>query len=110
MSIGKFLQYAGLRKNPDHKTINELMGATVVCWHSDSMGSVAGVAWVGQIYDFERTIHNNNAYYTYALVNVIKNEDRQGDIRDGFCGHERCLVESGQLQYLAPKLYFWYLP
>ncbi len=85
--------------------------ATVVKFNCEGcMASDHQFQWIGRIYDFERNvqIYGSRQLLTYGLVQIDKHNDRHGDIRDGFCGHERVILEDSSLQMIRSGLYFLY--
>ena len=93
------------------KTRKQLQNATVIKF--DARGCMASdhvFQWVGTIYDFEdgNLSGEPRGSWTAALIQVAKSDARTGDIRDGFVGHERVIVEDGSLQYISPGLYFYF--
>lgn len=92
----------------EHKTRAELHGSFITAFRMDGcMASVATFLWTGVVYAFEPSPHLEKNTYQ-ALVKVLKHTDRNGDIRDGFCGHERVWVSDSSLQMIYPKMYFYY--
>lgn len=84
---------------------HRMIGAQVVKFYCEGcMASDHRFEWIGSVYAFEPAGNG----LTYALVKVLKSNNRVGDIRDGFCGHERIIVENARLQEITPKLFFYY--
>ncbi len=94
-----------------HKTRKELLHATVIKFECNGcMASDHRFEWVGVVYDFEHGMLSGEPLgrWTAALIQVAKSEHRHGDIRDGFVGHERVIIEDSSLQFISPGLYFYY--
>lgn len=90
----------------EHKTRFELLESFVTCFEMNGcMANVADWQWTGVIYTFEPSLLKSGHD---ALVKVLKHTNRNGDIRDGFCGHERVWVSNPSLQYIQTGMYFLY--
>lgn len=95
------------RHRHEHKTRFHLEDSFITCFQMDGcMANVANWQWTGVVYDFEPSDLEPHTYT--ALVKVLKHVDRNGDVRDGFVGHERVWISNSQLQYIHPGMYFLY--
>lgn len=92
----------------DGKTRAELDGAIIAAFEAYGNASADNdcFLWVGRVYDFEPALNLKKNTWN-ALVTVIKHNDRTGDVRDGFVGHERVWLDDTRLQQIETGFYLW---